>query len=375
MESQLLQKNIDANDFVAMWTDIESDVMEAVQRVGKSGWYILGSEVESFENALAAVHGVEYVVGCASGLDAIEIGLRCAGIGPGDRVLTTPLTAFATVLAVVRSGATPVFVDVDENGLLDLTAAERSIREDPEINAIVPVHLYGQVLDMDSIREIAEREGCAIVEDAAQAICGTCRGRPVGSDSVAAATSFYPTKNLGALGDGGAILTNDSTVADAARRFRDYGQKAKYEHVVAGLNSRLDEIHAAILRTAFLPRLQRALSRRSEIARRYTEEITHTALTPLRPRVSSTWHIYPVFVQDPALRESLISHLRARRIGSAVHYPFLASAQPALDEPIPADAFPIAQRISECEVSLPIHAYLSDSDVDYVIASVNEWKP
>ncbi len=370
----MTQQPVQANDLRALWSEIEDDALEAVRRVGRSGWFVLGSEVATFEQELGRLHGVEHVVGCASGLDAIEIALRAAGIGAGDRVITTPLTAFATALAIERAGAEVCFADVDSSGLIDLGQVESALERDPAIRAVVPVHLYGQSVDIARLGGIAERHDCLVIEDAAQAVCGDADGAPLGSTTVGAATSFYPTKNLGALGDGGALLTNDAQIAEAARQLRDYGQSAKYEHSTLGLNSRLDELHAAILRSALLPRLPRALTRRSQIAQRYLQEIDNPALRMLDPATRSTWHLFPIFTGDPALRDDLQASLGESGIGTAVHYPILASDQQALAGR-QFGSFPVAAGLAGSELSLPIHPYLSDPKVDRVIATVNEWKP
>jgi dTDP-3-amino-3,4,6-trideoxy-alpha-D-glucose transaminase len=366
---------IPAVDFHALWADIGPEALAAVQRVGESGWYVLGTEVEQFERDLAAFHGVQHAVGCGSGLDAIEIGLRAAGIGPGDLVLTTPLTAFATALAILRAGAQPRFVDVDEHGLLDLDALERALAADERIRAVVPVHLYGHAVDVPRLRAITEPHGCAIVEDAAQAIGARSHGEPVGATTVGAATSFYPTKNLGALGDGGAFLTNDEGTAATARQLRDYGQRAKYEHVVAGLNSRLDELHAGVLRSAVLPRLGRGTDRRGAVAARYEREISNPRLrVEGAPEGSaSVWHLFPVFVSAAAERDAFRAHLSSRGIATAIHYPILASAQEALETAPPATEFPVGDRLSRTEVSLPMHPYLDDAAVARVVDACNAW--
>jgi dTDP-3-amino-3,4,6-trideoxy-alpha-D-glucose transaminase len=364
-------------DFVRQWHAIRARALAAVDRVGESGWLILGSEVAAFERELAAAAGVAHVVGVANGLDAIEIALRAAGIGAGDRVLTTPLSAFATVLAIVRAGAEPAFADVDASGLLDLELADRALADDPRIRAIVPVHLFGHAQDLDALEAIATRHQVVVIEDCAQAIGARSRGRAVGTAGIAGATSFYPTKNLGALGDGGALLTQSAEIADAARVLRDYGQSAKYVHDRLGLNSRLDELQAAILRDALLPELAAGTARRVAIAERYVDELATSALTvpPRPPGSESVWHLFPLLVEGD--REPFQAHLTSHGIGSAVHYPVLMPDQHALLEAVPAyrrSALPVAGRFAAHEVSIPLHAYLDDDEVGRVIAACNAWQ-
>ena len=222
------------------WEDTRSDVLSAVEAVGESGWYILGERVRRFEERIAAYCGRAYAVGCASGLDAIELALRVLGVRPGDKVLTTPLSAFATTLAIVRASGRPVFVDTDEFGLLDLDLADRALEDDAEIRFVVPVHLYGRCLDIGRLMDIQNRHGIPVIEDCAQALGAAHDGRPAGSVALVATLSFYPTKNLGALGDGGALVTDDPEIAELASRLRNYGQGAKFEHLHIGMNSRLD---------------------------------------------------------------------------------------------------------------------------------------
>ena len=218
------------NDFSRQWQEIGADCMSAVERVGRSGWYVLGREVSTFETQLAAFCGVKHAVACANGLDAIEIALRAMGLQQGQKVLTTPLSAFATTLAIHRAGGEPVFVDVDHSGNLDLGEAEKALAADRDIRFMVPVHLFGHAVDLDRLEALRDRFDLQIVEDAAQAIGASFKGRVVGSVGQAATLSFYPTKNLGALGDGGALLTNDPELASRFLNLRDYGQTAKYVH-------------------------------------------------------------------------------------------------------------------------------------------------
>lgn len=364
------------NDFKRQWQDVGTSVLDATQEVGESGWYVLGQAVEKFERHLANHWGAHHVIGCANGLDAIEIGLRALGIKMGDKVLTTPLSAFATTLAILRCGATPVFVDVDQAGLMDLQQAEAVLATDNEIRFMVPVHLYGHALHLPTLRKLRDNYSLKIVEDCAQAIGAKSFGEPLGSVGQISATSFYPTKNLGALGDGGAVVTNDTTLAASARCLRDYGQSEKYLHTKLGLNSRLDELHAAILDAAMLPRLETWTSKRSEIATRYQEGIKHPAIKlPTQPTGSnSVWHLFPLMVNGD--RDSLKNWLAACGIHSGVHYPILITDQPAL---LQQGAVAIcgtltnAKQFATHELSIPIHPYLSDEEIERVIDAVNRW--
>lgn len=357
-----------ANDFAAQWEEIGADALDAVDRVGRSGWLVLGREVEQFEVELAAWWGVEHAVGVASGMDALEISLRCAGIGPGDRVLTTPLTAFATTLAVLRAGAEPVWVDTDAAGNLDLAAADAALEDDPRIRAVLPVHLYGHPLDPGALAALVERHDVALVEDCAQSAGATRDGRPTGTVGRLAATSLYPTKNLGAYGDGGVVLTDDGDLAERARVLRNYGQEARYTHVEPGLNSRLDEVQAAIVRSALLPRLDGWLARRAAIAERYVAALDGTRLRPIRPTGgSSANHLFPVEALDGEPR-ALRDRLAADGIGVGRHYPTLCPDQPACrGAGVVVGALANARRVAEREISLPIHPQLDDAAVDRVI--------
>lgn len=362
------------NDFSRQWLDTYDDVLGAVRMVGESGWYILGKQVEAFESKLCAHVAHKNVVGCGNGLDAIEIGLRALGLVAGQKVLTTPLSAFATSLAIVRAGGIPVYVDVDESGLVDLDLAERCLSEDRSIRFFVPVHLYGHALDLDHLSELVRRFELSVVEDCCQAIGSRSRDRAVGSAGQIGALSFYPTKNLGALGDGGAIITDDPELTTRCRALRDYGQSTKYIHDFLGLNSRLDELHAAILIRAFLPRLAAWTQRRVAIAKSYLAGIGPT--TAVRPFPApagskSVWHLFPVMV-EPSARTAFIEHLKAQGIQSAIHYPKVISDQRALSN-VAYEVYGSltrAQAIAAGEVSIPIHPYLRDDEVRRVIDAV-----
>jgi dTDP-4-amino-4,6-dideoxygalactose transaminase len=305
-----------------------------------------------------------------TGTDAIALALRVLGIGPGDEVITTPLSAAYTALAVMMAGARPVFADIDDERLtIDPRAIEAAIT--PRTAAILPVHLYGQPADMRAIAAIAERHGLAIVEDCCQAHLATCGGRPVGSFGVAAAYSFYPTKNLGALGDGGAVTVNDATLAERLRRLRNGGQRTRYHHDEFGVNSRLDELQAAILRArlAFLPEWTRT---RRALAAAYRVALQGT---PVRvPAELDEGHVYHLFVVRSAARAELQDALRARGIDTLIHYPVPIPRQPALVSETPAQC-PVADRACGELVSLPLYPSLAPEAVEEVAAAIGGRSP
>jgi dTDP-4-amino-4,6-dideoxygalactose transaminase len=360
--------NVAANDFARQWDDIRDDSMVAVDRVGRSGWLILGGEVESFERELAGWWGLRHAVGVASGLDALEIALRCADLPSGARVLTTPLTAFATTLAILRAGMEPVWCDVDDSGNLDLDQAEAALRADRSIRVLLPVHLYGHPIDPDGLERLAHEHDVVVIEDCAQSSGAERGGRATGATGLAAGTSLYPTKNLGAMGDGGALLTDDAEVAERARVLRDYGQSGRYRHVTAGLNSRLDELQAAILRSALLPRLDGWLARRREIAARYTGALAGGRLRPVVTEDGrSAHHLFPVEVTE-GNPDDVAERLQREGIATGRHYPFLCPDQPAArDVGETVGSLQAARRLAQRELSLPIHPYLEDDEVEAVI--------
>jgi dTDP-4-amino-4,6-dideoxygalactose transaminase len=367
---------ISQNDFKRQWQVVEDSVMAAVRRLGASGWYILGKEVEAFEQALAEFWGVTHAVGTGNGLDALEIALRCLGLQSGDKVLTTPLSAFATTLAILRAGGVPVFVDVDENGGIDLAQCRQLLEHDRSVRFFVPVHLYGFPLDMEKLRDLQREHDLKMVEDCAQSIGAAADGVITGTVGQASATSFYPTKNLGAFGDAGAILTNDPAIAAAAREMRNYGQSAHYVHSRLGLNSRLDEFHAAIMREALLPRLEEWTTARRRIARHYLDEIRNPALElpKIRPNAEPVWHLFPVLVKDKG-RPSFQEHLTSAGVTSGVHYPRIIPQQQALRGFTFETAADLrnAMRFADNEVSLPIHPFLTGEEMSAVIEACNTW--
>lgn len=367
------------NNFTRQWEVIRDDVLAGVERVGASGRYILGTEVQHFEAQLSQLWGMRFAIGVGNGLDALEIALRAAGVRPGERVLTTPLSAFATTLAVVRAGGVPVFVDVDHSGLIDLDQCHQVLQRETSIRWLLPVHLYGHAVDLEALEELQARFELTVVEDCAQSILARSGQRPTGTVGKVAATSFYPTKNLGALGDAGAVLTNDSSLAAVACALRNYGQTSTYVHDHLGLNSRLDELHAAILTSAILPHLEDWTSKRRAIACAYREGIKHPNITipPAPPHSQSVWHLFPVLVPAP-LRQSLITHLGTNGIQTGFHYPRLIPEQTALRTTTEFEVFgdlANARRFTTGEVSLPINPFLSETEVVRVIDACNSWRP
>jgi len=368
---------IQMNDFQRQWDFCRSSVLRATEEVGRSGWYVLGDRVSKFEHALAGTLKRQHCVGVASGLDALEIALRASGCKEGTKVLTTPLSAFATTLALIRIGARPIFADVDDYGLLDLELVAKALSIIPEIEFVLPVHLYGNALHLNKLRELSRRFGVRVIEDCAQAVGASSHGESVGSVGVASALSFYPTKNLGAFGDGGALVTDDGNMDALARTLRDYGQSRKYEHTHIGMNSRLDELHAAILDEALLPNLGMWTGRRKEVARLYREGIQNRSvdIPSIPPGSDSVCHLFPVLVRA-GHRSGFQEHLKIHGVASAVHYPVLIPDQKAMHTYKQFDVFgtlSVAMRFAECEVSLPIHPFLTKEEVDQVIEACNSW--
>jgi dTDP-3-amino-3,4,6-trideoxy-alpha-D-glucose transaminase len=345
--------------------DDASDVRDAIDRVVQRGWFVLGPEVEAFEAEFAAASGAPHAIGVGSGTDAISLTLRALGIGPGDEVITAPLSAAFTALAIAMTGARPVFADIDPERL---TIAPREITRaiGPRTRAIVPVHLYGQPADMTAIEQIAARHNLAIVEDCCQAHLATAGGRPVGTIGVAGAFSFYPTKNLGAMGDGGAVITRDGALAERIRRLRNGGQRGRYEHEEFGVNSRLDEIQAAVLR-ARLPRLRGWTAKRRALAAAYRSGLSGASVET--PPECDPGHVYHLFVVRAGNRAALQTKLTADGIETLIHYPVPLPRQRAFASASPADC-PAAVRVCTEVLSLPLHPGLGDGDIACVVSAL-----
>lgn len=358
-------------DLGAATAEIRTELDAAVGRVLQSGRYVLGPEVEAFEREFAAFVGTDHCVGVGNGLDAIELALRALGVGPGDEVIVPSNTYIATWLAVSRLGAVIVPVEPDP-GTYNLDPARVEAAITPRTRAVVAVHLYGQPADMDPLLEVARTRRIRVAEDAAQAHGARYKGRPVGSLGDAAAWSFYPAKNLGALGDAGAVTTNDPHVADRVQALRNYGSRRKYVNEVRGVNSRLDELQAAVLRVK-LPRLEEWNERRRHVAARYLDGLRGTALKlpSAAPGFDPVWHL---FVVRSGARDRLQEHLAKHDVQTLIHYPIPPHRQAAYaDLGYPVGAFPIAERIHRECLSLPIGPHLTDGQVGDVIDAVRSF--
>jgi dTDP-4-amino-4,6-dideoxygalactose transaminase len=337
----------------------EPAILEAIQRVIDSGWYILGEETAAFEKEFAEYCGVAHCIGVANGLDALHLILRAYGIGAGDEVIVPSNTFIATWLAVSQAGATPVPVEPDNSTYnLDPALIESAITR--HTRAIMPVHLYGQPADMDAINHIARKHGLRVIEDAAQAHGARYKGRRAGSLGDAAGFSFYPGKNLGALGDGGAITTNDDALAATLRKMRNYGSTVKYQHEMIGVNSRLDEIQAAVLRVK-LRYLDTENATRRILATTYLHALegAHVIAPTVLDDTEPAWHLFVVRTNQ---RETLQTHLTHQQIGTQIHYPTACHLQKAYASSSWPD-LPVAERLQSQVLSLPMAPYMVSADV------------
>ncbi|MFI7642186.1 DegT/DnrJ/EryC1/StrS family aminotransferase [Nonomuraea sp. NPDC049400] len=359
------------NDLVRHARSTQGAVQAAVERVLKSGWYVLGEEGESFERDFADYCGTAHCVGVANGTDAIELGLRALGVGAGSRVATVANAGFYTTTALLALGARPVFVDVHrDTKLMDLAQLERVVAGE-RLDAIVVTHLFGLLHDMAAVLAIAARAGVPVLEDCAQAHGAVRGGRRAGGFGVAAAFSFYPTKNLGALGDGGAVVTGDAGVATRLRRLRQYGWESKYRvGRGGGRNSRLDELQAAVLR-AKLPFLGGWNRRRRDIATRYSQEIAHPRVQcPPVHGEEFVAHLYTVVCDD---RAELRARLAGAGVATDVHYPVPDHRQLLLSGHGLRPGLPVTDELADSIVTLPCYPELSDAEVTRVISSINTW--
>ena len=371
MRKMKVQNKIPVIDLGGEYLSLQRDIDEAVQRVLRSGHYVLGPELRRLEESLAKACGTTHAVGVNSGTDALTIILRSLGIGAGDEVITVPFTFFATVESIVHAGAKPVFVDIEPE---TFTISPRRVAKalSRKTKAVIAVHLYGQMADMSALLETTGKAGVPVIEDMAQALGAAYREKPAGSLGRAAALSFYPTKNLGACGDAGMILTRDEALAKQAISLRSHGTTAKYHYDEVGYNSRLDELQAAILNVKF-EQLARWNERRSALAARYDRLLKGLPLTvPARRDASS--HVYHLYTIRTARRDALQAHLKSHGIESGVHYPSPLHLAPALKSlGYQSGDFPESERAAKEVLSLPLHAQMSDRDVDSVAQCVKEF--
>jgi dTDP-3-amino-3,4,6-trideoxy-alpha-D-glucose transaminase len=360
-------------DLAALHAELRPHLAAAAARVLDAERVLLGPELDTFEDRWAAATGARHAVGVGSGLDALVLGLRALGVGPGDEVLVPGHTFVATWLAVVHAGAVPVPVDVSPGtGVWDPDAVAAAVG--PRTRALLPVHLYGHPVDLGPLLTVARRHGLAVLDDAAQAHGARDGGRPVGALADATAWSFYPGKNLGALGDGGAVTTDDPAVADRIASLRNYGSTTKYVHDEIGWNSRLDELQAAFL-TVKLTRLDEFNARRATVARRYAESLggLDLVLPATRPGTTPVWHLYVV---RSAHRDALRAHLAAHGVETGVHYPVPPHRQPAFaGTPLAAAHLPVADRLAGEVLSLPMGPHLTPDQQDRVVEAVRGFRP
>ncbi len=365
-------------DLQAQYQTVKQEIDEAIARVVSSQRFILSEEVAALEQEVASYTGVPYAVGVASGTDALILALHALGIGPGDRVITTPFTFFASAEGISVLGATPVFVDIDpatyniDPDKIEKLLRESSIENRASIKAIIPVHLYGQCADMDRIMDIAKRYDLKVVEDCAQAIGAVYKGKKAGSFGDAGAFSFFPSKNLGGFGDGGMLVSSDGSLIERVRSLRVHGSAKQYLHAEVGYNSRLDSLQAAVLRVK-LKKLDSWLKGRQDIARRYNE-----AFAPLGMQVpgvfegnTHTYHQYTVAVDD---RDAFRKHLDERGVAGRVYYPVPLHLQQCYkDLGYQKGSFPVSERLAEKVISLPVYPELSAEAIGHVIRTVEEF--
>jgi dTDP-4-amino-4,6-dideoxygalactose transaminase len=352
------------------YLSIKDEIDDAIHTVLDSGWFVLGNKGRDFESAFATYCGCKFGIGVGSGTEAIHLGLVACGVEPGDEVITVPNTCIPSIAAISLAGALPVFVDIRPDSLL-LDPDQIRAKVSNKTKAILPVHLYGQATDMDTILAIAQEYNLKVVGDCAQAHGAKFRGQNVGTLGDVACFSFYPSKNLGAFGDGGMVLTNDPALAETLTMLRNYGESKRYYHDIKGYNSRLDEIQAGIL-NAQLPHLDSWNKRRREIAHLYMENITHPGVSHPN-EMDYGVHVFHLYVIRVANRDRLRERLLKRGVGTQIHYPIPVHLQKSYsDLNIPQGSYPITEDAVTQILSLPIYPELQDDEVMYVAQIVNE---
>lgn len=363
--------HIPFSSFKAMHNELHRDIEKCIEDVIKSNWFIGGAHVKKFEEAFAEYCGTKYCVGCGSGLDALYLLLRAYDIGRGDEVIVPSNTFIATALAVTYAGAFPVLVEPDINTYtINTSLIEAKITS--RTKAIIAVHLYGQIADMDEIISIAKKYNLIVIEDAAQAHGAIYKDKKAGNLGDAAGFSFYPGKNLGAMGDAGAVTTNDLKIAEKVRALGNYGSDYKYHHIYQGTNSRLDEIQAAILLVK-LQNLDRWNLYRQKVANQYLTEIKNekVLLPSIQKNRNHIWHIFALRIRD---RDDFERYLSSKGIGTTIHYPIPIHLQESYQYlKIGKGTLPIAEEISDTEISIPMYYGISDEETNYIIDMINKY--
>jgi dTDP-4-amino-4,6-dideoxygalactose transaminase len=355
------------NDFISEYKSIKEEIDQAVQRVLQSGWFILGEELKQFEHELAAYLGVTFCAGVASGTDALTLSLMALGIGQGDEVITSNFTAYPTIVGIINAGAVPVAVDAClEDGLIDPHVVEREITQ--KTKAIIPVHLYGQCCDMDRIQRIAQTHDLKVIEDCAQACGAEYRGKKAGTMGHCAAFSFYPTKNLGAYGDAGAVVTDNESLHQKIISLRNYGQSSRYHHDERGINSRLDEIQAAILRVK-LNHLDEWNHKRIAIGNKYNTSLESVDLLDNQQGK----HVYHLYVVRSRNREQFQTYLKDKGIQTLIHYPITVGSQNAYTGRY-GRRLSNSEKLADEVVSLPIHPWLREHEIQLIVDVVNTFQ-
>jgi dTDP-4-amino-4,6-dideoxygalactose transaminase len=364
--------NIPLLDLKAQYASIKNEVNAAIGEVLESQHFILGPKVEQCEKAIAAYSNCAQGIGVSSGSDALLACLMAENIGPGDEVITTSYTFFATAGAIARLGATPVFVDIDPN-TYNIDVSQITTKITKKTHVIMPVHLFGQVADMDPIMNLAQEHGLVVIEDAAQAIGAEYKGRRAGSIGNYGCFSFFPSKNLGATGDAGMVVTNDAERAEKLRVLRGHGSKPKYYHRVVGGNFRLDAIHAAVV-SAKLPHLDSWTAARQRNAKRYDQLFREADLPIGLPAVATNRHIFNQYVIRSTSRDQLQAFLKKKGVGSEVYYPVPMHLQDCFaDLGIKAGALPESERAARESLAIPVYPELNDSQARYVVESIGEF--
>lgn len=362
--------NIKSNDFQKEVQKREAIFKKAINRVLDSGWFILGNEVKQFENEYAKYLKIKYCISVGNGLEALQVSLMALGIGKDDEVITTPLSAMATTLSILAVGAKPVFCDIDERGQMNEQNIEKLIT--PRTKAILPVDLYGLSCYPEKISRVCKKYNLAYVEDACQAHGSKYKGKKLGTYGKISAFSFYPTKNLGAFGDGGAIVTNDDDLAEKCLSIRDYGQSSKYNHTVYGLNSRLDEVQAALLRSK-LSFLDADNKFRRELATKYKNLLSPNENIKIIDEVIDEISNFHQFVIRVSKRDALQQYLKEKGINTLIHYPISIPDQPLFKEKYKNNNLPVVRKFVKEIISLPIHPFMEIRDVEYISKTINDF--